>query len=580
MRLLTKGGRIIGSLPADGHEINEGQLCVKGRFCVTELVGSHDRLTKPYRFENSAKVEISWDTAVQCAAENLSACPPDKFGLLISPDASNEDLYVAQKFARVVMRSHNVDTSARLIYRSGFKAFLNLMHMAVPLSHVRRASTIMCIGLDTRFGGSVAGVAIRQAIRRGARIITIHPRDHNLALIAHKWIQPLPGGELDALDSLVRLTEKAIPKGRTAHSKRKSQGGNDDLRYLAEMLKESTDTVILVGQEFLSYRNCSRIFDAIALLARNIECGVFPVCAQSNLIGSVLMGAYPDLLPGAFPVSDAARLAELGRMWGANLTNLGNASTLEPLWHMHGMQTLYLIGVVPDQRIRPAEFTIFQNMYPPPPSYRTDLVLPAGAFSEVDGTLSNVDGGTRLIRKAVNAPGDALPDWEILCRIARTMGFKGFDFASAGEVHKEVSSLVRGPMDFRSAPQMPRSLEWADKDQASRTAPIFGESDEQFPFILISSTSEHTYRGFAVSTRVEGAGELFSDTNVDIGAEDAARAGVSEGDEVLVISPSSEMRLRARIVAKQAKGTLHISLNQGDLFGGGPHSARIVKTNV
>lgn len=581
MRLLVKDDRVIGSLPDDEALINEGQLCVKGRFCVTELVGSHLRLKKPYRLKNSTKVEITWDKAIQLAAETLSACPPDRFGLVISPDSLNEDLYIAQKFARVVMRSHNVDTSARLVYRSCFGAYLSLMRMAVPLGEVRKASAILCIGLDTRFGASVVGVAIRQAIRQGAKVITIHPRDHNLALAAHQWIQPAPGQELDVLDALVRLTEKSA-----AGSSRPVSGGRRadiprELLDLADMLQAASHKVILIGSEYLTYRNSSQILDTIARLAANTESGVLPISAQSNLVGSVLMGVCPELLPGAFSSHDPSRLAELGKMWGADLTDLSYGWTSGALLQGHGMGVIYLVGVAPSHAHLPADSLIFQNIFAPPTPYRADLVLPATAFSEVDGTVSNLDGRARLVRKAVNPPGEALPDWEILCRIARAMGFKGFDFRSAGEVHQEVSSLVTGLMSFQSANQIPPLLEWPEivTDSPSIMS-VSSESDTTFPFLLTSSISEHTYRGFPISALVDGAKELFGEATVEISPEDAAEAEISGGDHVLVISPTFTVTCQARVLGTQSKGRLHISPGHCESLGDGPHPARIVKSNV
>jgi predicted molibdopterin-dependent oxidoreductase YjgC len=557
MRLLIKGDRVMGSLPAEDPLVNAGQLCVKGRFCVTELVGSHLRLRKPSRREHSSSVQISWDEAVQLAAETLSACPPEQFALLISPDSSNEDLYVGQKFARVVMRTNNVDTGARLIYRSGFNAYLNLMKMAVPLANVREASTILCVGLDTRFGGSVVGVAIRQA------------------LIAHKWIQSIPGQELDFLNSLLRLTETA------ATPETESGDMPSDLTDLADLLKDTSTKVILVGSEYLAYRESSQIFAAIAQLARNTGSGVFPVIAQGNLLGSVLTGAYPELLPGAFPSNDETRLAELRKIWGADLAGLSCGWTSEALSHGHRMRALYLIGEAPFKADPPADFLIFQNIYPPPASYRADLVLPSAAFSETDGTLCNVEGRIQRMRKAVSPPGEALPDWDILCRIARKMGFKGFDFKSAGDIHQEISLMIEGFTNFQSPDRLARSLKCEGTLMTSQTvSPVVGRVGAEFPFILTSSISEHTYRGFPISDWVDGAKELFVEATVEMNPEDAAEAGITHDDEVLVISPTFEISRKARILNGQARGRLHISLRPGESIGANPHPARIVKGNV
>ena len=126
VRLQVKGNRIIGSLPASDPLVNEGQLCVKGRFCGTELVNGPLRLKNPYRMLGETKAEISWEVATDMAAEQLKNCPPEDFGMLVSPNCSNEDLYVAQKFARVAMRSHNIDTVGH-----GYSTVTGSMHTPI-----------------------------------------------------------------------------------------------------------------------------------------------------------------------------------------------------------------------------------------------------------------------------------------------------------------------------------------------------------------------------------------------------------------------------------------------------------------
>jgi len=166
IRLQVKGTEIIGSLPEQDTLINNGQLCVKGRFCVAEVVNNHRRLRRSYRTQNNTRVELSWEEAVELTVERLSACSGEDFGMLVSPNCSNEDLYVAQKFARVVMGSHDIDTSSRTFYAASLNAYLNLTQMAVTLSDLRKASVILCLGLDTRFSRSVVGVELRKAIAR------------------------------------------------------------------------------------------------------------------------------------------------------------------------------------------------------------------------------------------------------------------------------------------------------------------------------------------------------------------------------------------------------------------------------
>ncbi|MGB8658271.1 MAG: molybdopterin-dependent oxidoreductase [Candidatus Zixiibacteriota bacterium] len=578
IRLLVKEGRVIGSLPAEDPLVNDGQLCVKGRFCVAELVGNYQRLKKPYKTQDGTRVEISWDEAVELAAEKLSSCPPEDFGMLISPNCCNEDLYVAGKFVRVALNSNSIDTSARTFYGSGFNGYIDLVKMSAPLSNLRKTSVILCIGLDNQFGRSVVGVELRKALKRGAKIITIHPRHHNLSIIADKWLQPVPGMEADLLVSLATLTAKKTTRTPIPGSKGKGRALSGDVSLAAGMLKRDSDPVILVGSEFLQGDESAQILEAIGKLARNIGAWVLPLPAQNNLFGSILMGVYPELLPGGFSTSNQGKIDDLTKKWGTDLPHFSSRWNAETLSSRKRMKVLYLIGEIPPSFRSLADFIIFQNIYPPDPWYDADLVLPSSAFTEVDGTFINGEGRIQRVRKAVEPLGEALPDWEILCRIARQIGKRGFGFSNASEIHEEISSLVKGFGEFDNPERMPVSLICEGELTISQTKTAREKKiDQEFPLLLSTSVIEHAYRGFPLSSRVEGAKRLFADGMVCVSPEDAQKAGISQGDEVVVTSEIFEKIWPVRITSDQPEGTLHVTLHQGESISPNPHPVRIRK---
>lgn len=581
IRLLIKGDRIIGSLPAEDPLVNNGQLCVKGRFCITELVNNYQRFKKPYKTYNGANVKISWEEAVELAAEKLSECSPEDFGMLVSPNCCNEDLYIAQKFARIAVGSHNIDTTARVFYGSGFNSYLNLMRSCVPLSDVQKASVVLCVGLDSRFGRSVVGVELGKAINNRAKVITIHPRDHNLNMIAEKWMQPLPGTEVNLLNSLVKLTENKKTGTSQLGPERKTESLGDELSIIAKMLKGASAPVILVGSEFLQYDESMQILEAVGKLARNVGAGVLPLPAQNNLFGSILMGVYPELLPGGFSSANEKRVNDLRKKWGADVPNFSSEWNAGTLSSGKKMRVLYLIGEIPPNGTLSSDFLIFQNIYPPDNSYGADLVIPSAAFTEEDGTFINGEGRIQRVRKAVNPPGEALPDWEILCRIAQKMGISGFDFSSAGEIHKEISSLVKGFANLDNTERKPTPLTCEGELIIPQSASSgTKKADKKFPFLLNTSSVEHTYRGFPLAAWVEGLRKLFVEGIIDINPEDARKARISQGDDVIVTSASFKKIWSARILSEQPKGTLHVTLRQGESVGLNPHMVRIRKKNV
>ncbi len=564
IRLLVKSGRVIGSLPAEDSVVNNGHLCVKGRFCVNELVNGHDRLKKPYMMRYGARVEITWNEAVESAAEKLAACKPDRFAMLISPNCTSEDLYVAQKFTRVVLGSHNIDTSARSYLGPVFNAYIDLMKMAVPLSDVRKASTILCVGLDTMYSRSVVGVELRKAMRRGAKIVTVNSREHNLSLIADLWIRPEPGGEEAILRSLVKLTGKKTP------SQPKVQG-REDLREVAEVLHGSDKTVILVGPEALRYNRSQEILEEIARLARNLDAGIIPLPAYCNLFGSILMGAYPELLPGGRSSADGKRLTELCRIWDARIPHFDTSWNAGSLYRRSKrLKVLYLVGEVPTESRPNADSLIYQNIYPMSSLIENDLVLPSTAFTETEGTFINGSGRVQKVVKAVKAPGKALPDWKILCLIARKMGASGFDFSSSRDIQKEISLFVdayRSPGKAGLHP-MPLTCD-AVLNTAGRKPVRLAGTEDGGQFVLDLILDENIYRGFSLSGHVDGAAKLFPVDKVVMNPEDAERMHISEGDEVAVRSRGLDGTWPVAVAANQPEGTLRVAVSriEGAAFG-------------
>jgi len=580
MRLQAKGNMILGSLPAEDPLVNHGQLCVKGRFCVSELVNGPERLLKPQQRTGGSCATLTWQQAIDSAAARLSECQPDDFGLLISPDCCNEDLYVAQKFVRSVMRSHHIDTAARIFYGPGFSAYLRLFKRVVPLSELEKASVIVCLGLDARYGRSVIGVELRKAIRQGARVVTIHPRRHSLSVISQQWIQSVPGTEAEILRGLVRLTGVDGASASMAHQMGRLA---PQIQETAALLKDAPAPVIAVGSEFLRYGSCADILEAIDQLARNTGAGVVLLPAQSNLMGSILMGAFPEVLPAGVPSSNAARMRELGTKWGVSLPEFRAFWTSASLGSGKKLRVLYLIGEAPAQLRTAADFIIFQDIYPPDLPGQAELILPAAAFSEVDGTLVNGEGRIQQVRQAVQPPGEALADWQIICRIAQNMGAAGFDFQSAGDIRQEISTVDPELADFNDNSRKFRPL-LHQVDFMSSPAARHESADMKgnggYPLLFSVAAIEHTYRARPLSSRVEGACTLFAEGIVHVSPQDAEAAGIADNDEIILSSDHFERVLPVRVQRDQPAGFLHAVLPPGEAPNPNPLPVRIRKKDV
>ena len=570
LSLRVKGPAVIGARPAGGVAPNDGQLCVKGRFCVPELVNHHHRLLRPRAVEGGTPVEITWEEAVALAAERITACAPERFRMLVSPDCTNEDLYVAQKFARAAVGTNRIDNTAEAFYGSSFAAWLRLLPLAVPLAEVQSAKVVLSVGLDARYGRSVVGVALRRAVNRGAALITLHPRDHNLVMIAERWLRPQWGAEADMVARLADLTEKG-PRLSRAKARKGGASADDELAVTAELLGKATSPVIIVGSELLHDGDGHRLLDSVERLARNVGAGIVPLPVFGNLVGSVLMGAQAGLLPGGHAVTDADRVTELARRWGPGVAAALSAHRGRGSRHPRETDVLYVVGDVPPPPATHPAFVIAHNLYVPEAPGEVDLALPAAAFSEVDGSLVNGERQVLRLHQAVKPPGEALADWEILCRVARAMGASGFEFSSACEVHEEIAALVDGFGDFDHPGERAVPLNFADAIAPAQAATRAAKAaDTRLPYSLAISRSEHSYRGTTLARLVGGASRLFPEGWLAINAEDANAEGISDEDRVVVTGAHFERTWTVRTTVAQPRGVLGVTLAPGELVEANP----------
>jgi predicted molibdopterin-dependent oxidoreductase YjgC len=242
------------------------------------------------------------------------------------------------------------------------------------------------------------------------------------------------------------------------------------------------------------------------------------------------------------------------------------------------LKVLYLVGDVPPADAPRAEFVIWQNIYPPYADADVDLVLPSAAFTEIDGTYVNGEGRLQRVRKGVEPFGRSLPDWSIFGLIAEKMGVAGFNFVTAADVHREISSLVDGFDQFDEPSRAPHALAAGGKFEvpAARTHRA-EKADQSLPYLLSVSMAEHTHRGFPLATWVEGARQLLTEGVVEMHPEDAVKMKVKNGDQVEITSPQFDLVRPVLLHANQPAGMLHVTLRHGETITPNPHPVKIRK---
>jgi len=467
-----------------------GMLCVKGRF-ATGFVHSKDRITRPMvRGENGWR-PVSWDEALDAAADGL-ARNRGRFGALASAKATNEDGYLVQKFCRVVMGTNDVDHCTRLCHSPSVEAMLASMGSgATSNSYVdyEEAGCIMVVGADASANHPVIAVRFRRAVSRGARLIVVNPKRVELCDQADLWIAQRPGTDVALFNAMARvivdegLADERFIRERTEgyhawrgaletytldYAERVTGVPARDIAQAARWYAKPpfSGSCLVWGMGITQHVN--GIHNAHALLNLSLVAGqmgfagsgISPLRGQNNVQGCGDAGCIPTNLPGYQHYVDDT-LAQFERVWGVRPPGRAGRVVTEMVEGCLTGDTraMYVVGENPllsepdlnhaQKAIEQLDFLVVQDLFMHETAERAHVFLPAAAFVEKEGTFTNSERRVQRVRAAVPPPGEARPDWwitqELAKRVARRIGLDvggQFDYGGAAEIFDEMARLT------------------------------------------------------------------------------------------------------------------------------------------
>jgi formate dehydrogenase alpha subunit len=592
--------KVIRAVGRDQGPTNDGQLCVRGRFGVVDVVHSLNRLRAPMLRRNGRLVEASWDQALSTVAQQLSqyrSAPPgqgdDPFALIASAAASNEESYALQKFARSVMHTNN------LALASGFPDHDNASELAYTLKaidattirDIRSADCIMCIGTNLFDSHPILGLEILHALKtrgadsaKGASLITIDTRQTRLAQEADVWLQPrmatdhvllagvgqalldtgeiphqpdFPGLDLNEVSSITGVEQGAIVEAAQLLAQHLVTPQRDPAA-------QPLTTLVIYGSGVTHYPTAMHVIAAIRNLASLVErafgagrLGIIGVPGEGNFVGAHDLGLHPALLPGYRSVSDAEARSVFEAAWGTPLNpkpGLSYPSMLEGIRAGH-IQALYLAGEVPPlPEFANLKFLVVQDIVSTETMQHAHVVLPSTTFAEMDGTLTNLEGRVQRLRQAITPVGSARPAWMIARDLARHMGDTTWDTQSAEQVMDEIATLVPAyaGMSYDNLDVDGIARRFApDAEEAQPYLPVKLDgipqfASDQFPLTLITERNLFYYHGACLTEQVPGMNLVKQEETLYLNEADSGQLGVSDGDLVKVVSPfgSSECIVR------------------------------------
>jgi formate dehydrogenase major subunit len=624
----TRNGRLVAVRPAPGAPVNKGHLCVKGRYAFG-FVHSDDRVTDPMIREKGAWRKVSWGEAIEFVARGLGRYAPAEVGVLGSARATNEENYLTQKFARVVLGTNNVDCCARVCHgptAAAMKTMLGTGAATNSYDDLERARTILVCGANPTESHPVIGARIKQAVRKGARLIVIDPRRIELAETADVHLQLRPGTNIPLLHAMANVLVWEGMVDETWVRERVSGWPEyfafvsgwtparaadvcgvpaEDIRRAARIYGREKPSLSVHGLGMTEHTQGTEGVMALvnlALLTGNLGkpgSGVNPLRGQNNVQGAAHMGCEPDHLAGYQPIAAARALFE--KAWGAPVPATPGLDLMKMMDSAArgGLKALWAIGYdllltnADAASTRAAlgnlEFVIVQDLFLNETAREFGSVfLPACSSFEKDGTFMNAERRVQRVRRAIAPVGRSRPDWEIIRDVARAMGAgKTFAFDSPEEIWNEIREVWPAGRGITYARMDDAGVQWPcpeeghpgtpllhrDSFPGGRRAPLqpvpYRPTEEkvsdEYPFLLVTGRTLYQFNAGTMTMRTLNA-ELRARDTLDLSPGDAAGLGIVEGQRVRLCSRHGAAELPVRILETVHSGTLFATFHTPESF--------------
>jgi len=632
MNVGTREDRIVSIHPALDAPVSKGHLCVKGRYAF-EYVYAADRITNPLIRVNGYWKAVSWEKALDFCANELRRIMdehgPNNIGVLGSARATNEENYLAQKFARVVLGTNNVDCCARVCHgptAAAMKMMLGTGAATNSLDDIEHARTILLCGTNATENHPIVGARIKQQTLRGAKLVVIDPRQIELARYAAVHLALRPGTNIALMNALAyviieeKLYDAEFVQGRVSaldgfrdfvrpwtpqRAAEICAVDADLIRQAARIYASEKPAICFHGLGMTEHTQGTEGVMALvnlALLTGNLGkpgTGINPLRGQNNVQGSAHMGCEPENLTGYVALMQNREFFE--SIWqarlptdkGLNLLQMMDAAEhgqLKALWAIGYDVLLTNANAAATRRALGAmELVIVQDMFVNETAKEFGTVfLPAASNFEKDGTFMNGERRVQRVRKVIEPPGNARSDWEIICRMAQALG-KGrlFDFKSAQEIWDEVRRLWKPGAGISYSRIDQIGLQWpCPSEDHPGTMILHGESfpvgkkaalrpipyeptteiaSEEFPFLLTTGRTLYQFNAGTMTLRTRNT-DLHPTDFLDISLLDSERLKLIDGEKVRLRSAHGAALLPVRIGHAVKPGELFTTFHTAEVF--------------
>jgi formate dehydrogenase alpha subunit len=484
--------------------VNQGNLCVKGRFGY-DFIYHKKRITTPMirrvpqkpgsrtqAFDREEWQEVSWDEALDYTANRLVEIyrrdGPGAMAVYCCAKATNEDNYLLQKLYRAAFRTNNVDHCTRLCHAGSVVALQKAIAssaMSNTAAEVIKSDCFIVTGSNTSENHPIIALQMKAAVEKyGAKMIVVDPRRMDLCDFAEMWLPLKPGTNVPVFGAMAHviikegLVNRAFVEARTEGYEAFVQSMEKFTPEYAEAISGVDRNLIVkaarmyaraergaiywgMGISQLTHGTASALsLIHLAFLTGHVGregTGLNPLRGQNNVQGTSDMGAMPFHFPGYMAVDKPGNAEKWEAAWNVEpggLNRVRGLTTTEILSHAHpgGVRSLYIMGENPMMtepnlnqtrcHMEQLEFLVMQDLFINESGAFADVFLPAASWAEKEGTFTNTDRRVQRVRQALPPRGQSRPDWQIVCDLANRIEQKLGRRRSAGWSYAHPSEIM------------------------------------------------------------------------------------------------------------------------------------------
>lgn len=647
--VISKDSR--GNLSLEGDKdspVNKGMLCSKGMNLHYTVTDKSDRLLYPQmRFSRDQPLQrVSWDQALDRAAavfkSIINKYGPDAVGFYGSGQFLTEEYYVLNKLMKGFIGSNNLDTNSRLCMSSAVVGYkLALGEDSVPLSYadIELADCFLITGANPAWCHPILfrRLEAHKQQNPNVKIIVVDPRRTQSCSVADLHLQISPGTDIVLYNAIAKvlidkgmIDEAFIAKATDGFPELKAELAKTSLSEMASVCDVSVEQIELAAKYignakgFISMWamglnqsvigvNKNLALLNISLITGHIGkpgSGPLSLTGQPNAMGGREVGGLANLASAHRNLNDPEHRKQIADFWGVKDVpeKVGYSATemfqalrdgkMKAIWILCTNPTVSLPDSnLVEEALKKAKFVIVQDISNRSDTVKfADLVLPGAAWLEKEGTMTNSERRITYLNKVVEAPGEALPDAEILYRFAAKMGYeKAFNYSSFADIYKEHTLLTKGTNIDISGLSYERlktegSFQWPVPDEQHKgtqrlftdhkfytpnkrakihTVPSANASEKTspvYPLILTTGRIRDQWHTMTKTGKVQKLNQHISKPYLEINPLDALERDIKDNQPVEIFNERGSVRVTAKYSDDIKKGVVFLPMHFGKIL--------------